>query len=393
MSDNLRVLMLSTDYLPRIGGVANHVHQLSRALIRGGVDVTVLNPVASESTRDATALRYEEDGVPVIRAPWLPATTKASDILARLRSCLRATSHTGPFHVVHQHDYRASVLQAQVLSRRSRAAFVFTNHTSDFLANARQRRQALMDRLAWTGVDALIAPSAELADITSEVFGKPAVRIPNGVALDGFQFRAHEPSDEDFVVLCPRRMDPKNGVEFLAQALHQLPRPAQHRAWRFVFTGDADAPNIDAEYAARVRRIVAEVPDHVSVVFAGNVPPNRMPNLYEASHVVVMPSLVEAISLSALEAMAVGAAVIATEVGGLAELISNERTGLLVPPRDPHAIAAALTRMEANDRLRLALARDARQEVERDYSWDEVATRTADVYRSAIQRHSTPRRS
>lgn len=381
----LSVLMLSSDYLPQIGGVASHVHHLSRALVRQGVAVTVLNPVAEGSGPSASRLE-EQDGVLVARVAWTPSGNKLLDVAARVRACMKAVHHVPAFDLLHQHDYRSSVVIAQVLSRRYRSAFVYTNHTSDFLANATRAKQRVMDRLAWTGADALIAPSKELKDVTEAVLKQPAIRVPNGVALESFRLRVAEPEGPDFVVLCPRRMDPKNGVEFLALALQLLPAPRQHAKWRIVFMGDGDSVNVDRTYADKVRQITLSAPRHVRVDFVGNVPPSEMPEWYRRAHVVAMPSLVEAISLSALEGMATGVPVVASRVGGLAELVLDGETGVLVPPRDPESLADALQMLEADADARHRLAQSARREVERQYSWDHVAAETAAVYRNAMRR-------
>ena len=109
-----------------------------------------------------------------------------------------------------------------------------------------------------------------------------------------------------------------------------------------------------------------------------------MVSLYQACEISVLPSLVEATSLTALESMSSGCAVVATEVGGLPELLEHEKTGLLVPPAHSSALAAALSSLLRSPELRERLGLQAREAVMERFQWSQIAQKTLDIYRGLL---------
>jgi glycosyltransferase involved in cell wall biosynthesis len=135
---------------------------------------------------------------------------------------------------------------------------------------------------------------------------------------------------------------------------------------------------IEAELAALGVRAQAS--------FAGSVPNAAMPMAYAAADIVVVPSLVEATSIAALEAMATARPVVASRVGGLPALIAPGETGYLVPPADPEQLGGAFCRLLSNPRRRVAMGEAARRRVEAEFTWQEIADRTVRIYEAALGR-------
>jgi glycosyltransferase involved in cell wall biosynthesis len=109
-----------------------------------------------------------------------------------------------------------------------------------------------------------------------------------------------------------------------------------------------------------------------------------MPALYAAADVVVVPSLIEATSISVLEAMATGRPVVASKAGGLPALIEHGRTGCLVCPGDEADIAARVCDLLADRDRRTRMGQLARRRVLDNFTWDRVAARTIDAYRGFL---------
>jgi len=101
--------------------------------------------------------------------------------------------------------------------------------------------------------------------------------------------------------------------------------------------------------------------------------------------VLAVPSRREGFGVSCAEAMAFGRPVVASAVGGLLDLVRDGETGLLVPPRDPVALRAALDRLLADPALRAQLGAAARAHVAEYCAWDRVTERTIAVYRAALE--------
>lgn len=117
--------------------------------------------------------------------------------------------------------------------------------------------------------------------------------------------------------------------------------------------------------------------------FLGPVPYHEMPYLYPLASAFILPSYSESFPLTLLEAMASGTPVIATAVGGVPEMIVHQQHGLLVPPRDPAALAGAVSEVLRDPRFARSLAIRARDRVQSEFSAPVMAKRTAEVFRAA----------
>jgi len=171
----------------------------------------------------------------------------------------------------------------------------------------------------------------------------------------------------DLIILCPRRLTAKNGVIYAVRAMVPLIQwLGQYRPLVLLLAGDGpERRNIEA--------LIQQYRLESSVRLLGDVPHGEMPSLYRAADVTLIPSVssagvVEATSIAALESMALGVPVIASNIGGLAELIQDGCTGLLVPSADPQAIARAVVRLLDDLTWRAEIARQARQYVATHHS-------------------------
>jgi glycosyltransferase involved in cell wall biosynthesis len=181
--------------------------------------------------------------------------------------------------------------------------------------------------------------------------GVTAARLPSAVQ--------HAVADRA-VILCPRRLVPKNGVEIALRAMAADARLSDCAA--LVVAGDGPKK---AELESLCRELGLEPTVH----WLGDVPSGRMAELCRRADVVVVPSVpslgvVEATSIAALEAQACARPVVASAIGGLPEIIEHERTGVLVPASDPEALAKALLSLvsdpERASRIGMAAAEQVR---------------------------------
>jgi glycosyltransferase involved in cell wall biosynthesis len=139
----------------------------------------------------------------------------------------------------------------------------------------------------------------------------------------------------------------------------------------------------DGPHKQYLQNLVAQHDLQNDVSFIGAVPHTKLPQFISASDIVVIPSLMEASSLFLIESMACKRPVIATNVGGIPEIM-NESCGVLVPPRDDSALSQAVNQLIADHDLRDSLAREAYVAVKDTHTWDTIAHQTENAYAKAV---------
>lgn len=364
----MKICMVTSEFPPVVGGIANHVFELARSLA-AHAEVTVIHPLGIGAVLPAV----DPPGVRVLR----PNVVKAQPFYTwHLAQKLRQEVRRSRPDVIHVHGIRPLAA-----TRGLGVPVVFTNHSSGFLARlragaVRQRRTAAMMR----HVARLLAPSDELVEAAVALgYTGPTEMIANGVDVERF---SPGPSDlrarwgigpDERVLVLARRLVEKNGVVWFARALALM----ADESFRVVVAGDGPERT---EMVECLRN--AGIEDRVT--FLGSVPNTDMPAIYRACDIAVLPSLAEATSITGLEAMACGLPLVGTRVGGIPTLIDEGRTGLLVPARDPDAMAGALCRLLAAPDLARAVGGAGRRKVVDGFSWRQIAARTLDAYGKVV---------
>jgi glycosyltransferase involved in cell wall biosynthesis len=201
------------------------------------------------------------------------------------------------------------------------------------------RRARFQQRLLGPRLGARVAVSEEVATRLQILFGWSREKIAvvhNGIPHGMYtvppdpQLRAELLRGERALLLIPARLDPLKGHEFALEALRRLD------GVQAIFAGDGP----DRE---RLEALTEELGLRPRVTFLGFR--DDLPRLLACTDVAVLPSLSEGLPLAALEALAAGTPLVATSVGGTGEAVVDGVTGLLVPPRDPDALAAAIRRV------------------------------------------------
>ncbi len=257
--------------------------------------------------------------------------------------------------------------------------------------NRYQRNHPFAARVeAWLHgrMDAVLANSAAVAaELRAE--GVPPARlhaIANGLVFEPGGDRAATRATlglapDALVIVAVANLIAYKGHADLLDALAAV-RARLPRSWTLLCAGRDDG--IGGDLAARAA--AAGLGDHVR--FLGQR--DDVPALLAASDIAVSASHEEGSSNAVLEAMAAGLAVIATYVGGSAEAIQPGTGGLLVPPRDPAALGAALLSLAGDPDLRARLGNAARMRATRDFSLDACVERYAALYRGLLARKAGP---
>lgn len=220
----------------------------------------------------------------------------------------------------------------------------------------------------------------DLRDIWGSRGHDRAIIIP-GAGVDPNVFELAEEEDGLPVVLLAARMLWSKGVGDFVDAA-ALCR-AQGLACRFVLVGEHDAGNPEGIPSETLRAW------HESGLVEWWGRREDMPAVFNSAHVVVLPSTYrEGVPKVLIEAAAAGRALVATDMPGCREIVRHGENGLLVPPRDPCALAEAISRLVVDPRLRQQLGRQGRRLVLNEFSLDHVLRQTLDLYRRSSR--STP---
>ena len=389
----MKILMVSGTYLPNIGGIESHIFYLSRALQQMGHEVVILHhhvlgqrdKIESKIEKGIRVYRVFERKQKTVKPLWLrPAAT--------VKGIKRVADDFGQIDILHQHDYYDSTLAVSWTNHGRKR--IWTNHSPTFVKHFAHYLLRHLVRLIYFKFDGILAVSQELYQKSHALWGNRALisYIPNGVDADFFtpdvavNRAEYGIGHKEFVVLCPTRITEQKGVLYLAQAAKILMQ--QHAAinWRFVFLGSDPAVNTDPAYINQVQNILDPYSRRGDVVYLGNVPMKQMPQLNALADVVVMPSLWEGFSLSALEAMASCTPLVTTTIQGMQEIVHHEKTGILVPPRDPQALAEAILKLYHHPKWRERVAQGGYRLVTAQYSWERVAEQTAMFYKKVLSR-------
>jgi D-inositol-3-phosphate glycosyltransferase len=195
---------------------------------------------------------------------------------------------------------------------------------------------------------------------------------------------------QEAIVLYVGRFDPLKGLETLVQACALLKEKSSndeaniHPSIRLVIVGGTDPEYADASERARIEEMVQAAGLQAQTQFVGPVGHNLLPLYYTAADVCVIPSHYEPFGMVAIEAMACGTPVVASDVGGLRFTIVPEETGLLVPPKDTEAFAQAIERVLIDEIWARKLRKQASARVQQNFSWSSVAVRLSDLYRRLL---------
>lgn len=360
----MKVVQHCVYFPPEVGGLESHVYYLCRGLAARGHEVTMV------TSRSEPGLAREErmEGIRV-RRTWFPSRTPSGWIAHALASVPVTVGEARGADVVHAQTF-ASAVPIMAAAKGRRLPLVLTLHTSHFLRRAESPLWRPILRRLVRSADRVLATSVEIRDVAGGLAPELEVEaVTNGVETDFFRpvEPAIPPGDGPTLVV-PRRLFEKNGVEYLVRA---MPRIVRETGARAIVVGDGPERE-------RLEALSRELGVAERVWFTGARPHREMPGLLSSGDVAVFPSLMEATSVAALEAMACRIPVAASRVGGLPEIV-DEEVGTLFAPADAGALAGAVISLLEGGALD-ARGRRARERVVERWSNDRLVERHLEVY-------------
>ncbi|MCI0474725.1 MAG: glycosyltransferase, partial [Anaerolineales bacterium] len=386
------------------GGMNVYVRELAHELAARGHRVHIFTRAHDSAV--AHTVQGSEIGVRVFHVPVGPPASydkhRLFEYLPEFTRGVQAIIERENIHydVYHSH-YWLSGWVARELQKRQPAPIVHMFHTLGAMKNQVARptnresaRRISVEREIMQFADCVVAATLRDLQHMMDLYSAPQNKItiiPPGVNLKMFHpIEARQPQaffPDDHTVLFVGRIDPIKGIDiwFRAMALVAQENPSlRGHLCACLIGGDVDDETMPDAELARLRALENELGIADLVTFLGKRSQESLPYYYASADVVVMPSLYESFGMVALEAMACGTPVVASDVGGLSFLVRHNETGFLVPDRDPQALATCLGRSLSEPSLRKRLGERGVQ-VARGYAWRRIADQIEQVYQDVNQ--------
>jgi alpha-maltose-1-phosphate synthase len=386
----MRVALLTREYPPDIyGGAGVHVEYLAAELARlVDVDVHCFGKRSPAGPR--------EPGLPLVHGhPPLPELAAANSAVGVLGTDLSMVAAIGGADIIHSHTWYAN-LAGHLGGLLHGIPHIATTHSLEPLRPWKAEQlgggyalSSWSERVGLEGADRVIAVSRGMRADLHEAY--PAIdpeRI--SVVHNGVDTNAYRPDPATDVleqlgidrkrpyVVFLGRVTRQKGLPVLLSAATQFRPDAQV----VLLAGPAETPELGAEVDALLEQLraartgvfwIPEMLARASVI-----------QLLSHAAVFVCPSVYEPLGIVNLEAMACETPVVASAVGGIPEVVDDGRTGLLVPPSEPKALADAVNRLLDDPGLAVEMGRAGRRRAIAEFSWGAIAEQTVELYEAVI---------
>jgi glycosyltransferase involved in cell wall biosynthesis len=370
--------MLTAHFPPHIGGAEIQARSLAAALRAKGIDVFVL-------TQHFRNLKKREtiDGI-CIRRLFVFGGGRLRSLVFMLSAFLFLLKKKKQYHIIHVHLASSPALTAviarQILRKKVMVKFAGAGKTGDIASAQKTFIGKLKLKILRKYTDFFVCPSQEIQKelIDYKFPSTKIVTIPNGVDTKKFspvgetvrkKIKESLTLPWDKLVTFAGRLEPGKGLEIL------LP------AWQKVVTAYPDVHLLllgEGSTGELLREKVSELGIERETSFPGAV--QNVNEYLRASDIFILPSAAEGLSNALLEAMACGAPVIATHIGGTEEVIRDGVNGLLVEPENPEDLARAILTLLKDKAHARRLGRNARKTIETGYSLDRISQRYIQLY-------------
>ncbi len=383
------------------GGVELHAINLSKELVKMGHNVTYLTGAIPNSKKDTMI-----DGVKIKRIDYLSLIGKAYDpqqlkFSRQLFFLLKTKFLRKKIHslvensdIFHGHIY-SSGLAAYFLSKKSKAKAINTIHGSYykywneltrnpfavwFYKGMERRLAPLLARKA----DYQIHTDFDFAE-TVKKWCKPknakkVVTVLNGVDIQKFNYKTKPnpmiSEEAGPIIMTTRRLVVKNGVIFLARSFKKITE--EYPTAKLYIIGDGPERN-------NIYREVQRLGLEKSVIFVGMVPNDSIPSFLSRADIIVVPSIVEASSISVLEAMAMKKPVVASDIPGIREITKKGAHCILVKSKDISQLADGILSLLKDKEKSERVAQLGFDEVTANFSWKKKAKEIEQIYFNALE--------
>jgi len=370
----MRIGIVTQSYYPIPSGLTEHVYYLAKELIDLGHEPTIITSHFFQNEDDL--------GLDVVRVGWdfrMPIPINGSfnnvNLCYQLTKKLRKICEEKKLDIIHIQCPLDPIFPLTALRNLS-VPKVGTFHSYARI-NLGYELFGRQFREYANNLDVRIAVSEAAKEFSQRYFSGEYDLIPNGINLERFNPKVKpvdKYNDGLFNILFVGRLDPRKGVKYLLKAFPLIYKQYPH--CRLIVVGNGFLTDYYKTYA----------PDGLShkIFFEGYVKPKDLPHYYAVADVFCSPAIGgESFGIVLLEAMASGKPIVASDITGYCQLITDYQDGLLVPPKDPSAIAEAVIELIQNRELREEMSKRGLEKA-REFSWHVIAKQVEQCYYKAL---------
>lgn len=370
----MRICMIMSTPFPPEEGIGYYVYNLSKTLMKRGHTVTVITRGGLSTEGDSF------EGVKIIRAPFLPIYPFHVHLHGYFVNRIVKENESN-FDIIHIHTPLSPTINTSL-------PIVSTVHTSVKedaryieVVDAKSFCTKLLTKYVSAPIVAkTIAISESVTTVANSVaqeLGRhyaynDALVVGNGV--NEHLLRPGSTKSSDRYILFIGRLSYRKGLFDLLECAKVVCRRYDIK---FILVGKG-------ELEQKIRNIIEKEGFQDKIILMGHQNREELVRLYQNAMIFVLPSHYEGLPTVLLEAMSCGLPVVATNVSGCPDVVSDGVNGFLVPPHSPDKIIEALSRLLEDEKLRINLGTNARKTIENNYTWDLIAAKIEACYNASL---------
>lgn len=388
-------------FYPNVGGLETHIFEVARELVKRGHKVEVFTAGYPNTKK----LEYI-DGIKIVRYnplglfSWMqkskiPLMRMARRFLYAIFGGLHKRFSKEKYDILHGHVQ--SGLIAARIARNGKSKVIWTWHGTYLEWWHKLESWFLATFMIWFEkfcakhifYDHMITADQYTKDLSITKLGlkdKRITAIPNAIRLESFNPKLYNSQKtrqnlklkkDDLVLFTARRLVIKTGIQYLVDALPEIIKKSK-RNIKLVIAGDGPLRKLIEDKSKKLK-----VFDNI--IFLGNVAHKQIPELYNMCDIVVIPSLIEATTITGIEAMAMEKPTIGTNSGGTKEVILHNKTGIIINPESSKEISNSVLYLIKNLKIAEKLGKNARKLVLEKLTWIKNVDAIEKVYKEELK--------
>lgn len=232
------------------------------------------------------------------------------------------------------------------------------------------RFKKIVSKVVLNNADAIIALSQNMKDDMQKISKKEVYILPNGVDTTSFNESKNKSNDNTTEIVYIGSLLPVKGVEYLIEAINILHQT--HPKISLTIVGDGSNRR-------SLEQIVKKHGLEQNIIFTGKISHEDVPNRLNSNDIFVLPSISEGMPNVLLEAMAAGLPIVATNVGGIPDIVKNNKNGYLVEPKNPQQLAERIHFLIENTEIHRIISEQNQVDAQK-YDWNNIITKLENIY-------------